>query len=976
MFDTGLSMGSLVVYLKANAADLETNMKKAEALMRKTSKSLEAVGQKLVKNVTLPATIAGAAAVKSFASFDDAMTKSLAIMDGVTDGIKKDMESTARTLGREGVIPANELAKSYYYLASAGMNAQQSIKAMPVVQAFATAGAFDMARATDLLTDAQMAFGLSSKDAEKNMKGLVQVSDALALANKQSNASMEQFSEALTGGAATASKEFGLELKTTMAVLDAYAAKGIKAGEAGHMLQRALLLTKKSFADNASAFKRYGIDVVDEATGEYRNFIDVIGDMEDAFASMTGPQRTVALQMIGFDARLQQSILPLIGMTDAMKEWEREQDKAFGTNMQIYERQLKSFSAQMKILWNNVKDMGIEIGQVLAPVLQKFGEYVKKFTEWFRGLSDGQKRAIVMTTLFAAALGPVLIIMGKLVGSMGTLALMLSVSNKAGITFGLKSAAAGFKVLAKASLSFLATLLTHPIFLFIAGLTALGIALWKHRDTMVKVGGESMTIGDIMIATWEHVTTQLKVIWETITSNIGTALKFIMNVILFIPNKIIAVFDSLIKTVKNLVNVLMKSVYAITSISWDDWATHPLESYKKAKEGLKDLMDQESIKDVIVNDIKKAWGTDYIQEAFEAGKDTAKNFLDGFVEDLQFRSLEDMGGGIGDILRRAAEIRAEREAAMAAAAQKGAGGSLWPSIDSMSNVMGPMPWEGAPSFMGMGGGIETTPLEGMAAQLIELQDTLKNTTLGEFSEQMDGLIEQFIHLAGGGSKKGDMGLVEQTIESMRAMQESLEAAGFSDAADAMQPYIDQLEKARNEGNAFASAMTAAGEAAMTSFLDSARAVAAGEMTVKQAFKNMASAAIEASIQQAKVKAIEEAGMALASLAVGDLKGAALHGASALKFGLIAGAGSVAIGALQSSNSASSYGGTSTSATTRGSTSDTTTSSTTSKKTSSNVPNVTVVIENVHGSADEKFADDLSKRIADRIMDGRSYGTDF
>ena len=64
-------------------------------------------------------------------------------------------------LSAEATASAKEAADAFFFLASAGLDGKQSIAALPIVAQFAQAGAFGLARATDLLTDAQTALGLS-----------------------------------------------------------------------------------------------------------------------------------------------------------------------------------------------------------------------------------------------------------------------------------------------------------------------------------------------------------------------------------------------------------------------------------------------------------------------------------------------------------------------------------------------------------------------------------------------------------------------------------------------------------------------------------------------------------------------------------------------------------------------------------------------------------------------------------------------
>jgi len=145
--------------------------------------------------------------IREFAKFDEAMTKSTAIMGDLSDSMRKDMSDAARQVALETTFAADEAAEAFFFLASAGLTAEQSIAALPQVARFAQAGAFDLALATDLLTDAQSALGLTSDDTAENILNMARVSDVLAKANTVSNATIQEFSEALTEKAGVAMRQ-------------------------------------------------------------------------------------------------------------------------------------------------------------------------------------------------------------------------------------------------------------------------------------------------------------------------------------------------------------------------------------------------------------------------------------------------------------------------------------------------------------------------------------------------------------------------------------------------------------------------------------------------------------------------------------------------------------------------------------------------------------------------------------------------
>ncbi len=424
------SVERIFVRLIGDATQFEKTMRKASARISAFGKKVGAVGRSMSLKLTAPLSLLGGIAVKTFADFDSAMVQSTAIMGNLDAMTKQTMADLATEMSERGVKSATELAESYYFLASAGLDAEQSMAALPIVTDFATAGMFDMAMATDLLTDAQSALGLEFDATGDNMTRL---GDTLIKASTLANASVQQFSEAMTNDAATAARSMGIELETVTAVLALYADKGKKGAEAGSMFGRATRLLAASFTKNADEFEKRGIRVIDEATGEYRNFIDVLADMEKAFDGLTGPQRSAALEQLGFAALAQKSIVPLLGMSEKLKEYENELKNVSGMMAGVVNTQLDSFSSKMKILRNQITNAAREIGEQLAPIVGFFVKRIAELGNAFKDLSPAMKQFVVIGGILLGVIGPLLVFVGALATGVAS---MFSVWAFAIATFG------------------------------------------------------------------------------------------------------------------------------------------------------------------------------------------------------------------------------------------------------------------------------------------------------------------------------------------------------------------------------------------------------------------------------------------------------------------------------------------------------------------------------------------------------------
>jgi TP901 family phage tail tape measure protein len=340
-------------------------MKRAQRIVQRFAKSIKGL------LATVAPLAAGAALFKwaqGLEEFNQAMRSSLAIMGKVSDAMRKVMEETALEVAKTTRFMAKEAAEAYFFLASAGLSAAASVKALPLVSKFAQAGMFNLAQATDLLTDAQSALGLSSKNVTANLANMTRVSDVLVKANTLANASVEQFSQALTTKAGAKMKTYNIDLAEGVAVLAAYADQGIKAADAGSAFNIIIRdLTTKAI-QNAKAFERANIAVFD-AGGSLRNLGTIIADVEKALEGLSDAQRKAALLTLGFTDKSVAFIQTLIGTSEKIAEYEEALKGATGTTMQIADKQLTSFAKS----WNFLTGAMTHASKILTPVITLVG---------------------------------------------------------------------------------------------------------------------------------------------------------------------------------------------------------------------------------------------------------------------------------------------------------------------------------------------------------------------------------------------------------------------------------------------------------------------------------------------------------------------------------------------------------------------------------------------------------------------------
>jgi uncharacterized membrane protein len=86
-----------------------------------------------------------------------------------------------------------------------------------------------------------------------------------------------------------------------------------------------------------------------------------------------------------------------------------------------FERTSESLTNKTRTLGETLKELGAEIGEILIPSALKVVKKLKSMADSFRGLSTEQKEFILKIAGIAAAIGPLLLVLGQTVLSLGSI---------------------------------------------------------------------------------------------------------------------------------------------------------------------------------------------------------------------------------------------------------------------------------------------------------------------------------------------------------------------------------------------------------------------------------------------------------------------------------------------------------------------------------------------------------------------------
>ena len=341
------------------------------------------------------ATVAFAkSAVNAGMDFDSSMSQVAATMGLTVDQLSTqtgkastafgefqgNLRDFAQFLGKNTAFSATEAADALNYMALAGYNVQESMDMLPNVLSLAAAGNFDLARASDMVTDAQTAFGIDAKRT-------AQMVDEMAKAASTGNTSVEQSGDAflvvgglaqeLNGGMVTLAD--GTQkpvdgLQELEIALTAMANAGVKGGEAGTHMRNMLLKLSSPTDAGAKQMEKLGVKVFD-TEGKMRSLSDVFGDLNGALANLTQEEKIQAISDL-FNTRDLASAEALLNAVG--QDWDEIGTSildAQGAAAQMAATQLDNLEGDITLFKSALEGAKIVVSNQLTPTLREFVQF-------------------------------------------------------------------------------------------------------------------------------------------------------------------------------------------------------------------------------------------------------------------------------------------------------------------------------------------------------------------------------------------------------------------------------------------------------------------------------------------------------------------------------------------------------------------------------------------------------------------------
>ena len=576
---------------------------------------MKAVGQGLSTYVTAPLVGVAAASVKTGMDFDSAMAQVAATSGKTVDEIGE-LRDFAKEMGSTTAFSATQAAEGLNFMALAGYDVDTSMKMLPTVLNLAAAGAMELGAASDMVTDAQTALGLSTEQTSTMV-------DQMAKASSKSNTSVEQLGEAILKIGPNAKSMAGgtKELTTVLGLL---ADNGIKGSEAGTHLRNIMLSMNTDKVKDA--FHEMGVEVFD-AEGNMRSLADIFPELSTAMSDLTNEDKTQMLSKLFNKTDL--AALNSLLDTDADR-WEElglAIGDADGSAGKMADTQLDNLSGSLTLLKSALEGAAISISDVLTPYIRMAADFVNGLVTKFNELDPSIQKIIVAIGAVAAAIGPLLVIGGTIVSAVGALLPLLGAISAPVL-------AIGAAIAALVAIFAIAMAKSEP---FRTAMAEIGTQLAATFLPVVKE----------LVATFKQLVAIIVDTVSEVANDLAPVLQTLMPIITkvakFIAGMLIMRFKNLVSAIK-LVAVIIKALVKGFASAFTAIASKVSTFYSKIKSTF--------------NRVKSA-----MTGPFEAAKNKIKGIIDaikGFFNGVKISpphiplphfSIKPAGWDVGDLVK-------------------------------------------------------------------------------------------------------------------------------------------------------------------------------------------------------------------------------------------------------------------------------------------------------------------------------------
>lgn len=397
--------------VEKNVGEFQRTYKRTGRDIQRTGRTASRIGGTLTKAFTAPLLGAGAAATKIGIDFESSMSEVQAVTQASSSEMEM-LEKAARDAGANTSKSAKEAADALGYMGLAGWNVKDSIDGLLPVLKLSEAGNLDLGRASDLVTDSMSAMGIEVQELDKYL-------DVIAQTARSSNTDIDAMMEAYLGVGGVL-RGLNIELEESAVALGLLADAGIKGSEGGKALSAILTNLTAPTGRAKKALDELNFTAFD-SEGNFKGLDNVLFELKDSMSGMTTEQKNNYRAMIAGKEHTKGLNALLNGLDDTYDELSASVKDSNGALDEMRDTMKDNLKGTLEEIKSALEEVGLQIFDVLQPGLETGAKKIKEFAQTLNDLSPEQIEMITQIAKMAIVIGPTLMLLGKMTGTVGKL---------------------------------------------------------------------------------------------------------------------------------------------------------------------------------------------------------------------------------------------------------------------------------------------------------------------------------------------------------------------------------------------------------------------------------------------------------------------------------------------------------------------------------------------------------------------------
>lgn len=464
--------------------DVSIDTAKKLQKIEESGEKIKGVGEKMSIGVTAPIAAVGAAGLAAFSEVDEALD-TIITKTGATGDKADQLSQSFENVGSNTHLPLQTVGEAIGEVNTQfGFMGKQLEDSTNYLLQYAEINDTDVSQSAISARQAIEAYGLKYTD-------LNSVLDVTTKTAQDTGQSVDDLMQKAIDGAPQI-KQLGLSFGEGVTLMGKFEQSGVDSGAALSSLSKATA----TYAKDGKTLSQ-GLGELQDKIKNAGSETEAINAAAEIFGTKGGPRMADAIRRGALD----------------LGDLAKAADSSGGTVGKTFDATLDPID-QANQAMNNAKlalaDVGESVQVSLLPFFQSAISALKSFKTWWDSLSQGTKNWIMIIAGIAAAVGPALVILGTLMGSVTK------------IYQGVKSLNTIFGILK-------ATMLTNPFVLIIAGIVLLVAAFvlayqkvkWFRDGVNTFVGG----VKDIFVQGFNFISGFLGNVFGGIEKNFNNFLE-------------------------------------------------------------------------------------------------------------------------------------------------------------------------------------------------------------------------------------------------------------------------------------------------------------------------------------------------------------------------------------------------------------------------------------------------------------------